>query len=117
MRICTTLVPSLFIAETSFLAVKKGSLTLCFQIKMMCAREHMEKLSNPAFQAAIKVCSSLSLFPFIHLALKNTILLQKLYEQKEGLTEWQLRLLEWYLLEIKACSIFSLFRLHAGFFE
>ncbi|GMT22676.1 hypothetical protein PFISCL1PPCAC_13973 [Pristionchus fissidentatus] len=49
-------------------------------IKIMCARDHMEKLSSPVFQKAIA----------------------ELYERKEGLTDWQLRLLEWYLLEIKA---------------
>ncbi|GMR45622.1 hypothetical protein PMAYCL1PPCAC_15817, partial [Pristionchus mayeri] len=49
-------------------------------IKIMCAREHMEKLGTPSFHKAIA----------------------DLYERKEGLTDWQLRLLEYYLLEIKA---------------
>uniref|UniRef100_A0A7I4YQ75 Peptidase_M3 domain-containing protein n=1 Tax=Haemonchus contortus TaxID=6289 RepID=A0A7I4YQ75_HAECO len=52
-------------------------------IKIMSARDHMEKLSNADFQDAIK----------------------QLYDAKEGLTEWQLRLLEWYLLEIRASGM------------
>ncbi|KAK5970941.1 Oligopeptidase A [Trichostrongylus colubriformis] len=52
-------------------------------IKIMSARDHMEKLSNSDFQDAIK----------------------QLYDAKEGLDEWQLRLLEWYLLEIRASGL------------
>ncbi|WKY07381.1 hypothetical protein Q1695_007099 [Nippostrongylus brasiliensis] len=52
-------------------------------IKIMSARDHMEKLSNTHFQDAIKM----------------------LYDAKEGLDEWQLRLLEWYLLEIRASGL------------
>ncbi|KHJ93812.1 hypothetical protein OESDEN_06270 [Oesophagostomum dentatum] len=52
-------------------------------IKIMSAREHMEKLSNADFQATIK----------------------QLYDSKEGLNEWQLRLLEWYLLEVRASGL------------
>lgn len=44
----------------------------------MCARDQMEKLTNKDFQDAIK----------------------QLYEAKDGLSEWQSRLLEWYLLEV-----------------
>ncbi|EPB72702.1 TFIIE alpha subunit [Ancylostoma ceylanicum] len=53
------------------------------KIKIMSARDHMEKLSNADFQAVIK----------------------QLYDSKEGLTEWQLRLLEWYLLEVRASGL------------
>ncbi|CAI5448567.1 unnamed protein product [Caenorhabditis angaria] len=52
-------------------------------IKIMCARDQMEKLTNINFQEAIK----------------------QLYEAKDGLTDWQSRLLEWYLLEIKASGL------------
>ncbi|KIH59798.1 peptidase family M3 [Ancylostoma duodenale] len=52
-------------------------------IKIMSARDHMEKLSNADFQAVIK----------------------QLYDSKEGLNEWQLRLLEWYLLEVRASGL------------
>ncbi|CAD6196729.1 unnamed protein product [Caenorhabditis auriculariae] len=52
-------------------------------IKIMCARDQMEKLTSQDFQTAIK----------------------QLYESKEGMNEWQLRLLEWYLLEIKASGL------------
>ncbi|KAF1755644.1 hypothetical protein GCK72_012094 [Caenorhabditis remanei] len=52
-------------------------------IKIMCARDQMEKLTNKDFQEAIK----------------------QLYESKDGLSEWQSRLLEWYLLEIKASGL------------
>ncbi|VDO81424.1 unnamed protein product [Heligmosomoides polygyrus] len=52
-------------------------------IKIMSARDHMEKLSNADFQDAIK----------------------QLYDSKNGLNEWQLRLLEWYLLEIRASGL------------
>ncbi|VDM68566.1 unnamed protein product [Strongylus vulgaris] len=54
-----------------------------FKIKIMSARDHMEKLSNADFQATIK----------------------QLYDSKEGLNEWQLRLLEWYLLEVRASGL------------
>ncbi|ETN76633.1 TFIIE alpha subunit [Necator americanus] len=53
------------------------------KIKIMSARDHMEKLSDTEFQATIK----------------------HLYDTKEGLTEWQLRLLEWYLLEVRASGL------------
>ncbi|CAJ0937172.1 unnamed protein product, partial [Mesorhabditis belari] len=49
-------------------------------ITVMCARDNSEKLTNAAFQDAIK----------------------ELYEKKDGLNEWQLRLLEWYILELRA---------------
>lgn len=52
-------------------------------IKIMCARDHMEKLMNKDFQEAISY----------------------LYTHKEGLDEWQLRLLEWFLLEVKASGL------------
>ncbi|CAI4223771.1 unnamed protein product [Auanema sp. JU1783] len=52
-------------------------------IKITCARDQMEKLMSPDFQQAI----------------------QHLYASKDGLNEWQLRLLEWYLLEINASGL------------
>ncbi|PAV81103.1 hypothetical protein WR25_20042 [Diploscapter pachys] len=52
-------------------------------IKMTAARDYMEKLTHRVFQDSIK----------------------QLYETKEGLTDWQLRLIEWYLLEIKASGL------------
>ncbi|CAB3409145.1 unnamed protein product [Caenorhabditis bovis] len=52
-------------------------------IKIMCARDQMEKITNIDFQEAIR----------------------QLYDNKEGLDEWQSRLLEWYLLEMKASGL------------
>ncbi|KAK0406082.1 hypothetical protein QR680_018359 [Steinernema hermaphroditum] len=53
-------------------------------IKVTCAREHMEKLTSPTFQH----------------------LLKSLYENpSEDMDEWKLRLVEWYLLEIKASGL------------
>uniref|UniRef100_A0A1I7YLK3 Peptidase_M3 domain-containing protein n=1 Tax=Steinernema glaseri TaxID=37863 RepID=A0A1I7YLK3_9BILA len=53
-------------------------------VKVTCAREHMEKLTNPVFQG----------------------LLKDLYENpSEDIDEWKLRLIEWYLLEIKASGL------------
>lgn len=52
-------------------------------IKFMCARDQMEKLTNPEFQTAVK----------------------SLYEKRNGLNEWQIRLIEYYLLEIKASGL------------
>ncbi|CAJ0579686.1 unnamed protein product, partial [Mesorhabditis spiculigera] len=49
-------------------------------VTIMWARDMFEKLTAPAFQAAIK----------------------EMYDKKDGLDEWQLRLLEWYILELKA---------------
>ncbi|TMS38816.1 hypothetical protein L596_005456 [Steinernema carpocapsae] len=53
-------------------------------IKITCAREHMEKLAAPAIQQCLK----------------------DLYENpSEDMDEWKLRLVEWYLLEIKASGL------------
>ncbi|MFH4973781.1 hypothetical protein AB6A40_000490 [Gnathostoma spinigerum] len=51
-----------------------------YHVKMMCARDQMEKLTCPEFQAALK----------------------RLYENRTELDEWQLKLIEWYQLEIRA---------------
>uniref|UniRef100_A0AC35FA18 Peptidase M3A/M3B catalytic domain-containing protein n=1 Tax=Panagrolaimus sp. PS1159 TaxID=55785 RepID=A0AC35FA18_9BILA len=51
-------------------------------IKVMSARDRMEKLGNPAFQQALK----------------------DLY-QSESLDPWKKRLIEWYLLEIRASGM------------
>ncbi|VDM60001.1 unnamed protein product [Angiostrongylus costaricensis] len=50
---------------------------------IMSARDRMEKLSSLNFQIAIK----------------------QLYDAKNGLSTWQLRLLEWYLLEVRASGL------------
>lgn len=54
-----------------------------FQIKVMLAREHMEKLFDPEFQKA----------------------LQAIYDNGQDLDKWKLRLVEFFLLEIKALGL------------
>ncbi|VDD87043.1 unnamed protein product [Enterobius vermicularis] len=54
-----------------------------YHAKYTCAREQLNKLAYPEFQDAIK----------------------SLYSRREGLTSWQFRLLEFYILEMKALGL------------